>query len=204
MGMGEWELKTQMKSLIFRRRREDGWKQSKVEPWDGAGVIVNWMVNMEVASGVRLNINLRILCIFSIDSFSCLYTQGIKSTHTYLSMSIDSALEILPRNSDVSVALLWWIPLSEIWRNGEKCFPSGISREPFATFISRLCVIICGLQSAHCFSWSHFSPYTSLPSQPIVCCCSPLVYAFMVHLFRLSWGHLWTTFSQPRQWILQG
>ena len=55
---------------------------------------------------------------------------------------MSSALEILPKNSDyISVSLLWWLPLSEIWRSGEKCFPSGISREPLATFGSRLCTI---------------------------------------------------------------
>lgn len=116
-----------------------------------------------------------------IDSFSCLYTQGIKSTHAYLSMSFDSALEILPRNSDyVSVALLWWLPLSEIWRNGEKCFPSRISREPFATFVSRLCAIGFVLCSQHTVflrvTFLHICSYHLSP-----------LSAAVPHLCMLSW-----------------
>ena len=166
---------------------------------EGEGVIAKWMVNMEEARvGWGGKLFQGSFASAQIHVLMQIHTQ--RNVHPCLLVykhwfSIYSS----PRNSDyVNVALPVVTPLSERWRSDEWCFPSRLSREPFASFATRVLAIICGIQSAHCFSWSHFSSSTFVPAQS-----NAAVYALMLHLFRLNSRALWAMFSQPKQWILQ-
>lgn len=115
--------------------------------------------------------------------------QGTFPAHTHILMqihlrdvhpcilftSIDSALVMISRNSDY-VQCCTTCDGFFVWeiKEDEQCFASRLSRKPFATFPTRFCAVICGFQSAPCFSSSCFSTYTFLLVWSIICCSFPL------------------------------